>query len=99
MDKTPVKPIKKRFDTPVRIIVVNCQSFRNKKHELGNIVESTQPDIVIGTESWLHKDIQSSEVFPNDHNCFRKDRKDSYGGVFVIVSNKYIYTELPELII
>jgi len=34
-----------------------------KKHELENLVESSQPDIVIGTESWLNKDIQSSEVF------------------------------------
>ena len=34
LDKTPVRPIRKRFNTPVRIIVVNCQSIRNKKHEL-----------------------------------------------------------------
>jgi hypothetical protein len=28
-----------------------------------NLTESTKPDILIGNESWLHKDIQSTEVF------------------------------------
>jgi hypothetical protein len=30
-----------------------------------------------------NKDIQSSEVFPEGYNCYRKDRKDdTHGGVF-----------------
>lgn len=74
-----------------RVIVINCQSIRNNKAVFENLVESTKPDIVIGNQSWLHKDIQSSEVFPSDFTCYRNDRKsDSYGDVFIVVSDKYI---------
>ena len=41
--------------------------------------------------------MQSSEVFPEGYNCYRKDRKDdTHGGVFVLVSDKYLSTEPPE---
>jgi hypothetical protein len=48
---------KPRSDTPLRILVVNCQSIKNKKQELDNLVETSKPDIMIGTESWLSNDI------------------------------------------
>jgi hypothetical protein len=49
----------------LRILVVNCQSIKNKKQELENLVETSKPDIMIGTESWLSNDIQSTEIFPS----------------------------------
>jgi hypothetical protein len=49
----------------LRILVVNCQSIKNKKQELDNLVETSKPDIMIGTESWLGNDIQSTEIFPS----------------------------------
>jgi hypothetical protein len=39
---------KPRSDTPLRILVVNCQSIKNKKQELENLVETSKPDIMIG---------------------------------------------------
>jgi hypothetical protein len=29
-------------------------------------IDSSQPDIIIGTETWLTKDMNSSEFIPND---------------------------------
>jgi hypothetical protein len=44
-----------------------------------------------------NKDIQSSEVFPEGYNCYRKDRKDdTHGGVFELVPDKYLSTVPPE---
>ena len=87
-----------RSDVPLRVIAVNCQSIKNKKADLENLVESTKPDIVIGNESWLHKDIQSSEVFPSGFTCYRNDRRsDPHGGVFILVSDKYLSSEPTDL--
>jgi hypothetical protein len=56
-----------------------------------NLTESTKPDILIGNESWLHKDIQSTEVFTSRYIPYRNDRKTyAHGGVFILVSEKYV---------
>ena len=88
----------KRLDTPLRVIIINCQSIKNKKADFENLVDSTKPDIIIGNESWLHKDIQSTEVFPSGFTCYRNDRKsDAHGGVFILVSDKYLSSEPSDL--
>jgi len=77
---------------------MNYQSIKNKTANLENLIQAVQPDIIIGNESWLHDNIQSSEVFPADYNIYRKDRKsDAHGGVFMLVSNKYLSSEPAEL--
>ena len=55
---------------PVRSLVINCQSLRsqNKQTELHSILQSTRPDIVFGTESWLDPSISDAEVFPDDYS-------------------------------
>ena len=62
------------------------------------IEQSTKPDIIIDKESWLNKDIQSSEVFPSGYIPYRNDRKtDAHGGLFILVSEKYLSSEPSEL--
>jgi hypothetical protein len=47
-------------------------------------IDSSQPDIIIGTETWLTKDMNSSEFIPNDFEVFRRDRgSDPHGGVLI----------------
>jgi hypothetical protein len=58
---------------PIIVLVVNCQSIKNKKQELENLVETSKPDIMIGTESWLSNDIQSTEIFPSGFTPYRKE--------------------------
>ena len=36
---------------PLRILLMNCQSIKNKKAELHTVIESSKPDIILGTES------------------------------------------------
>ena len=47
-------------------------------------IDSSQPDIITGIETWLTKDMNSSEFIPNDFEVFRRDRgSDPHGGVLI----------------
>ena len=52
-----------------------------------NLIDSSDPDIIIGTESWLNPNIYSSEFFHIGYNVYRKDREDSYGGVLLAIKS------------
>ena len=66
--KTDKKAI---LNHPLRILIMNCQSIKNKKPELQTIVDTakvkrramSKPDIILGCESWLSPDIANSEIF------------------------------------
>ena len=45
---------------PLRILIMNCQSVKNKKAELHTIIDSAKPDIILGNESWLSPDIKKT---------------------------------------
>jgi exonuclease III len=72
-------------DQNFRILMMNCQSIRNKRSELHECVEHTNPDAIIGCESWLSKEHNNVEIFPDGYNknVFRKDRTKNGGGVFI----------------
>ena len=38
---------------PFRILIMNCQSIKNKKAGLHTIIDSAKPDIILRNESWL----------------------------------------------
>jgi len=59
----------------VRIISLNLQSNGDKKASFMNIADSAKPDIIVGTESWLHPDIHNSEFTPPGYTVItRRDR-------------------------
>ena len=66
-------------------MVIDFQSIRNKITEIEVLLDSINPDAIIGTESWLNDEIFSSEILPNTYNVFKRDREDSYGGVLIAV--------------
>ncbi|MCG8048822.1 MAG: hypothetical protein N0E48_24995 [Candidatus Thiodiazotropha endolucinida] len=87
-----------RKDRPLRLIIVNCQSLVGKKTSLSTLCEESDPDIVLGTESWLTSDHFSAEVFPPGYKVFRKDRKRGKGGgVFILARESLQATEPEEL--
>jgi len=65
------------------ILNLNFQSIKNKKAETLNIIDSYNPDIIIGTETWLNDSVHNSEIFPPNYNIYRRDRRDAFGGVLV----------------
>ena len=92
------KATKAALNHPLRILVMNCQSIKNKKAELHTIIDSAKPDIILGNESWLTPDIKNSEIFPESFDAVRKDRaSDAHGGVFIAFKRYLLCTETPEL--
>ncbi len=57
------------------------------------MLATDDPDMVVGTESWLSDSISTGEIFPSHYNVFRCDRLTNNfrrGGVFIAVKNTLI---------
>ena len=80
--------------TPLALLQVNCRSIYNKILEFWNLIDTYNPDVVIGTESWLSEGINNSEIFRGDYIVFRRDRHSRGGGVFICVKNQINCREL-----
>ena len=57
----------------------------------GNLIDSTDPCVSIGIETWLNNRIHSSEIFPSNYEVIRHDREDGYGGVLLAIRRDYIF--------
>jgi hypothetical protein len=78
----------------LRTLVINFQSLWSKKAEFETLLEVAEPDIVLGTETWLKPENFSSEFFPTSYNVYRKDRPGGYGGALVAVRSGLISHEI-----
>jgi hypothetical protein len=76
------------------VLQVNCRSIYNKELEFWNLVDTYNPDVVIGTESWFKEDINNAEVFRADFTNFRSDRSARGGGDFICAKNFIASKEL-----
>ena len=73
--------------------MINFRSLRKKGKLLEALVETTNPDIIMGTETWLDPNIKLSEIFPEyqHFDIARRDRpSDPHGGVIIIAKKNYI---------
>ena len=92
------KATKAALNHPLRILVMNFQSIKNKKTELYTIIDSAKPDIILANESWLTPDIKNSESVPDSFNAVQKDRaSDAQCRVFIAFKRDLLCTETPEL--
>ena len=66
---------------------VNYRCICNNILEFWNLIDTYNPDVVIGTESWLSEEINNAEVFRDIYITFRRDRCSRGGGVFICVKN------------
>ena len=94
---TPPKQTRHNANKTVKVMVVNFQSLKNKTADLKTCLSMQNPEIVIGTETWLNPDISNNELFPDTYTVVRKDRDDAHGGVLIAVRNDIIYTHAPDL--
>ena len=81
--------------------MVNFGSVKNKVAEFAACLETHEPDIVLGSETWLNQSVGDKEIFPDNYTVIRKDREDSYGGVLIFfffsIWSK-LYVNLPGTI-
>ena len=79
--------------------MINFQSVRKKGKIIDVLVESTHPDIILGTETWLSGDIPSTYFFNPQlgYTVHRHDRpNDPHGGVLIAVKNDLELTNIQK---
>lgn len=92
--RTRSRPIRRKA---LKFCLMNCQSIRSKRPDLEVVINDLNPDIIMGTESWLNPDIQNSEIFPPGYTIFRKDRTSTRGGgVFQAIKSDLLASVRPE---
>ena len=69
---------------PIRLINVNCQSISSKGGAWKNLLDSYKPDIIIATETWLHKGVGDAELEMENYQIYRRDRETGHGGGLLI---------------
>ena len=90
----PKKPTSSNFPKTLRSLTINFQSIMNKIPSLLHLIETTKPDVIFGSETWLSSVVRSSEIFPANFNIYRHDRSDGYGGALIAVSYSLISSEI-----
>jgi len=61
--------------------LMNARSVCNKLNDFCQFFDSSNPDIVAISETWLTPDIPNSMFVPTEsYLCFRKDRQTGKGG-------------------
>lgn len=79
----------------VKILVTNFQGILSKKENLVNLIDSTDPHIVIASETCLNSSIKNSDIFQsNVYEVSCKDRPDGHGGVLIAAKKNLNSQEL-----
>ena len=89
------RPLKKN----ISILNVNCQSLPAKRETFLHLINDTNPDIIIGSESWLSEEHSSNECFPTEtYQVERRDRlNDPHGGVFIAAKRALVLVRESNL--
>ena len=86
--------INKSNSSPLKLLILNCQSVLAKKPSFLNLINENDPDLIAGTESWLSETVHNNEIFPSTYFVYRRDRADGYGGVFLACKSNFISEEI-----
>ena len=95
----------------LKLLCLNARSLGNKRAQFQNLVDSTNPDVVVVTETWLQNDQSDGEIgdpmrypgFSDTYDVYRHDRdpkrkkNDEDGGGGVLVAVKKIFSTVPQL--
>jgi exonuclease III len=75
----------------VGFLHINIRSLlsRHKLDHINILVSQANPDILVISETWLHKDIEDQTVYIQGYNIYRSDRASRGGGVAVYVKSTY----------
>ncbi|XP_053380036.1 uncharacterized protein LOC128548696 [Mercenaria mercenaria] len=88
---------KSRNSKSLRFLCINFQSAKKKAKHIPTLVESARPDVILGTETWLSKDVNSSEIFDESlgFDVYRNDRADNtHGRVLIAVKKELNVTDV-----
>ena len=73
-----------------RTLVININSAPGKRAELENLINYTDPDLIIMTETKIDEQVKASEFLPKGYTGeIRKDRCKGGGGVLITTKQEY----------
>ena len=73
-----------------RTLVININSAPGKRAELENLINYTDPDLIIMTETKIDELVKASEFLPKGYTGdIRKDRCKGGGGVMIATKQEY----------
>ena len=73
-----------------RTLVININSAPGKRAELENLINYTDPDLIIMTETKIDEQVKASESLPKGYTGYiRKDRCKGSGGVIIATKQEY----------
>ena len=83
------------------IIQLNCRSILNKPEELDHIIQETDADIIVLTETWMDSSVPQQSCVPEGYCIIRKDRSENFkqkygkigGGGIAILHKEHIKAE------
>ena len=77
----------------LHVIVANCNSVASKSAELANLVDYTEPDILLLTETKLDNRVSSSEFLPQGYTCASRLDRNRSGGWVMIMTRSSLQAE------
>lgn len=80
----------------INITLINFQSAKNKDIAILNILAEEDPDVLLGTETWLSDSDITTSFFPSNYNYYRSDRDGRGGGVIIGVKKNLKSYGLPK---
>ena len=84
--KSSKKPKEIEHKSELSTLVINFQSFWNKRAEISNLATDSRADIIIGTETWLRPgDHKNSELLLDEYDVYRRDRPSRGGGILIAI--------------
>ena len=104
----PPHHLRKKHKAPI-VSTLNMKIWRELEHlswisspsekvnELDILIESTKPDVILGTETWLNYSDISSDFFPSTFTVYRRDRGTyNHGGVLIAARINLISTMIHK---
>lgn len=83
----------------VMAIVANFRSMLSKQREFECFTSSYEPNIILGTETWLPRGIDDPElILCENYKIFRKDRSAGRGGGVLIAAKNNLLCTLGDCI-
>lgn len=65
------------------VVLLNFRSVRNKETVIQEYLANHDPDVILGTETWLQQDDPTNLYLPPNYTYIRRDRGSRGGGVLV----------------
>ena len=81
---------------PLLCTCFNARSVMNKQLDLYAMINTTSPDVIVITETFLDCSILDGEVIPQGYLVFRCDRNRHGRGVLIVVSLKFPVGRLQQ---